>query len=283
MNILVSGSAGFIGSHLVDRLKPHYGVTEMDKKLGSTTADYRQLYDKVAQDRPDIIVHLGANCSSQVSLRTPMTDFTDNVIGTFNVCEVARQLDVPVIFNSTMKVYPGDDGLIPPYGLSKLTGESYLKMYGRIYNLPYIVNRPSSVYGSRQDGSEDGGWFTWMIKAALENKQITLFGNGEQSRDMLYIDDCIDLLVDQIENFDLYQNQEFDFGGGIENEVSLNQLLNELDYHNTKTDVRLPGDVKRFVAGYDKISQVNGWKPKVSWHEGLERTKDWLLSLSPTI
>ena len=198
-------------------------------------------------------------------------------MGTFNVCEIARKYNIPVIFNSTMKVYPGEDGLIVPYGLSKIVGEQYIKMYHDLYNLEYIINRPSSVYGPNQEGSEDGGWFTWFIKAYVENKTITLFGDGSQTRDVLYIDDHVDLLIDQIDNFDLYKNNEYDFGGGPENVLSLNDLLKELDYSRIIEADKLPGDVQHFSNDNIDINKVNGWSPKVGWREGLERTKECLI------
>ena len=272
--VLVTGNLGFIGGHLYKRLD---NVIGMDKKNGTSTAKFDTCYALADIYRPDIIVHLGANCSSQISLRDPQLDFIDNVVGTFNVCEIARKYNIPVIFNSTMKVYPGEDGLIVPYGLSKIVGEQYIKMYHDLYDLEYIINRPSSVYGPNQEGSEDGGWFTWFIKAYVENKTITLFGDGSQTRDVLYIDDHVDLLIDQIDNFDLYKNNEYDFGGGPENVLSLNDLLKELDYSRIIEADKLPGDVQHFSNDNIDINKVNGWSPKVGWREGLERTKEWLI------
>jgi CDP-paratose 2-epimerase len=273
MRLLITGHQGFIGGHLLQRYPKEAG---MDKKSGRSTSELSLLDGLVRLRNPDLIVHLGANCSTQISLRDPQLDFTDNVIGTFNVCEVARRYNIPIIFNSSMKVYPGEDGIITPYGLSKLVGEQYIKMYHELYGLEYIINRPSSVYGPNQDGSEDGGWFTWFIKAYVQNKTITLFGDGTQTRDVLYIDDHIDLLADQIENFDLYKNNEYDFGGGPENVLSLNTLLETLDYDRIIEANKLPGDVQHFANDNIAVGKVNGWKPKVNWQEGLERTKAWL-------
>ena len=276
MKLLITGHQGFIGGHLLKRYPNALG---MDKKSNYSTAEYHKLKNTVEFESPDLIVHLGANCSTQISLRDPQLDFIDNVIGTFNVCEVARRYNIPIIFNSSMKVYPGEDWIITPYGLSKLVGEQYIKMYHDLYGLEYIINRPSSIYGPNQDGSEDGGWFTWFIKAYVQNKTITLFGDGTQSRDVLYIDDCVDLLVDQIENFDLYKNNEYDFGGGQDNLLSLNTLLDTLDYHRIIEDKKLPGDVQHFVNDNIAVNNINGWSPKIGWNEGLERTKEWLAQL----
>lgn len=274
-NIIISGYRGFIAGVLAERLvQMGHTIIGLDKKDGTSTSNMKNLLDAARNfDHIDMIVHLGANCSSQISLREPATDFEDNAIGTFNVCEFARQNgNIPIIFNSTMKVYPGEDGIIPPYGLSKLVGEQYLQLYRRVYGTPSIVNRPSSVYGPTQDGSDDGGWFTWFVKASLKNLPITLYGDGTQSRDVLYIDDCIDLLVYEVENFDKLKNREFDFGGGLENEVSLNELLDELNYHNNIVLApKLKGDVQRFVNTNRDAMYYMDWKPKVSWKEGLKK------------
>lgn len=272
--VLVTGTAGFIGSHLVRRLTGDgHAVQVMDKAFGSTTADFPLLERTLALFGPDVIVHLGANCSSQISLREPMADFEDNAVGTFNVAEAARRAGgVPVVFNSTAKVHPGVDGRVPPYGLSKRVGEDYLALYADLFSLPVVINRPSSVYGPGQDASEDGGWFGWFIRASLTGGQITLVGDGTQSRDVLYVDDHVDLLVDQVVNFDLYAGGTYDIGGGPANEVSLNELLVELDYNNVRTAPRLPGDLQRVVNDNELVTAVNGWTPLTHWSEGLKRT-----------
>lgn len=272
MRILLTGALGFMGQHLHQKLlNLGHQVVPMDKKLGNSTSE-----NLFPDGKFDFIVHLGANCSSQISLREPSVDFTDNAIGTFNVCEFSRNNgNIPIIFNSTMKVYPGEDGIIPPYGTSKLVGEMYLKMYQKVYGMPYVINRPSSVYGPLQDGSDDGGWVTWFIKASLTDKTINLYGDGTQSRDILYIDDCINMIVDQILNFKKYQNKELDWGGGESNELSLNQLLNILGYHNVAYKEKLKGDVQRFVVDNTGASRINDWRPLTTVSEGIDKTIKW--------
>lgn len=278
--VLVSGSLGFMGQHLIKRLNElGYYTFGIDKKNFTSTSDWEYL-ERLKDWKPDFIVHLGANCSSQISLREPRMDFVDNALGTVNVCELSRLCGgIPIIFNSTMKVYPGEDGVIPPYGQSKLIGETYLRLYNQLYGVPYVINRPSSVYGPLQDGSDDGGWVTWFIKAKFTNQKINLYGDGTQSRDILYIDDMIDILVDEIKHFDLYKNKDFDFGGGIENELSLNELLDYIDYHNTEFKPKLKGDVQRFICDNKKIHELTGWKPKVSWKEGVDETLEFFKHL----
>ena len=267
--VLLTGASGFMGQHLQKRF---YNPVLMDKKDGTSTADFGTLSKIVDNNSIDIIVHLGANCSSQISLREPTLDFTDNAIGTFNVLEIARIHNIPIIFNSTMKVYQGEDGLLSPYGLSKLVGEQYLKMYHDLYGVDYIINRPSSVYGPLQDASEDGGWFTWFIKANVKDEHINIYGDGTQSRDVLYIDDMVDLLVDQIACFDKYKNNDYDFGGGLENEVSLIELLQTLGHEDYSHKEKLKGDVHRCVCDNSKLTAVNNWRPKVHWRDGMEKT-----------
>lgn len=278
--VLISGHQGFMGQHLIKRLNElGYNTFGIDKKSYTSTSDWDYLSSFVDW-KPDFIVHLGANCSSQISLREPRTDFVDNALGTVNICELSRLCgNVPIIFNSTMKVYPGEDGVIPPYGQSKLIGETYLKLYNQLYGVPYVINRPSSVYGPLQDGSDDGGWVTWFIKAKLTNKKINLYGDGTQSRDILYIDDMIDILIDEIKRFEVYKNNDFDFGGGIENELSLNELLDYINYHNTEFKPKLKGDVQRFICDNKKIHELTRWKPKVSWKEGVDETLEFFKNL----
>lgn len=283
MRILVTGAAGFIGSHLVRQLDARgHTVTSADKRHGRPTTDLDAFQQTVEAAEPDIIVHLGASCSTQVSLADPASDFRDNAIGTFNVAEAARQAGgVPVLFTSSVKVHPGPDGLIAPLGRSKLVGEQYLRLYGDLYGLPHVILRPSTVYGPGQDGTSESGWVTWFLRAFWERRQITVHGDGTQSRDILYIDDFTQLLVDIVENFDAYQGRTCDVGGGPDNEVSLLDLLHGLETvigvrPDVVHDERLPGDLQRVVTDNSAISGVRGWKPTTHWVDGVRSTLDWI-------
>ncbi len=274
VKVLVTGAAGFIGTHLRWALQDRgHVVGSMDKRRGCSTAGLGLVRAKLTGFEPDLIVHCGASCSTAVSLRDPVTDFTDNVVGTFNVCEAARADSIPVIFMSSVKVEPGADGKVAPLGLSKQIGESYLQLYRTLYELPYVINRPSTVYGPGQDGTSDSGWVTWFLRAAGQGAEITLNGDGTQSRDVLFIDDFVRLLVDQVEHFDLYEGSTYPVGGGPDNEVSLNELLGHLGYANVVHQPRLAGDLQRVVTDNTHVSAVNGWRPRVHWRDGIERTR----------
>lgn len=283
MRVLVTGAAGFIGSHLLRQLDARgHTVASADKRHGRPTTDLEAFQQTVEASEPEVIVHLGASCSTSVSLRDPAADFRDNVVGTFNVAEAARQAGgIPVLFTSSVKVHPGADGLIAPLGQSKLVGEQYLRLYGSLYGLPHVILRPSTVYGPGQDGSAEAGWVTWFLRAFLDRQKITIHGDGTQSRDILHIDDFTRLLVDIVENFDAYQGGTFDVGGGPENEVGLLDLLHALEVETGVCpevihDERLPGDLQRVVTDNRATSAVRGWAPAVHWVDGVRSTLDWM-------
>lgn len=278
MRVLVTGGAGFIGSHLVAHLRAAgHQLQVCDKRRGTPTTDMPMLQSTLRRFEPDRIVHLGASCSTAISLSNPGRDFVDNAVGTFNVAEAARQAGgVPVLYVSTVKVRPGADGLIAPLGLSKRVGEDYLRLYGDLYRLPWIIDRPSTVYGPGQDGSPEAGWVSWFLRAAMERRPITIHGDGTQSRDILHVDDMARLLLDQVEHFDDYAGQSWDVGGGADNEVTLLGLLAGLEYSNFTHGERLPGDLQRVVIDNGPVSAVRGWRPTVGWRDGVRATLEWM-------
>lgn len=284
MNILVTGSSGFIGGHLYSQLAAHgHTPIPMDTKAGSPTTDLGYLLHVIEANEAEMILHLGASCSTSRSLANPAVDFECNAFGTFNVAEAARQAgNIPVIYTSTVKVNPGVDGKVAPLGLSKKVGEDYLKLYGDLYGLPSVILRPSTVYGPGQSGTPEAGWVTWFLRALWNRQQITIHGDGSQSRDILYIDDMGRLLVDICENFDAYAHAEpYDVGGGPDNELSLLDLLRvwELDTGQRPDaihDQRLPGDLHRVVTDNTAITAVRGWTPATGWLDGIRSTLNWI-------
>lgn len=284
MRVLVTGAAGFIGGHLLHRLEGHaHTVASADKRHGTPTTDLDRFRRTVEGAEPEVIVHLGASCSTSVSLRDPAQDFHDNALGTFNVAEAARLAGgIPVLFTSTVKVHPGADGRIAPLGQSKLVGEQYLRLYADLYDLPSVVLRPSTVYGPGQDGSPEVGWVTWFLRAFLDQKSIAIHGDGTQSRDILHVDDFTRLLVDIVEHFDAYQTTTpYEVGGGPDNELGLLELISRLELETgSRADVihdeRLPGDLQRIVTDNTAVTAVRGWTPTMHWTDGIRRTLDWI-------
>ena len=273
MRLLITGHQGFIGTHLFKKIKQDHSDIELigiDKKSGFDITDYERL---MTLQHVDLIVHLAATCSSAKSITDPKSDFTDNVIGTFNVCELAKKHKAGIIYSSSCKVQPNEKGSRAPYGLSKYVGELYIQEYAKDFNIEFVINRPGTVYGPGQVASAESGWLTWFIQASTKGQKITINGDGKQTRDVLFIDDFVKILEDQIINFQLYKGEVYDIGGGSENEVSLLEVLAYLKYKNYDFGPERIGDVKHFVSDNKKITSVNGWKPKIGWKKGIEITK----------
>jgi CDP-paratose 2-epimerase len=196
-----------------------------------------------------VIYHLAAQVAVTTSVTNPREDFEINALGTFNVLEAARLSGKnPVfVFASTNKVYgemeevavvegstrheyrdlrEGVSEAQPldfhsPYGCSKGAADQYVRDYQRIYGLRTVVMRQSTIYGTRQFGEEDQGWMAWMMIAAVTGKPITIYGDGKQVRDMLYVDDLLDLYDAARTNIDRTAGQAYNVGGGPKNTISI--------------------------------------------------------------
>ena len=260
--------------------------------------------------RSDVIVHLAGQVAVTTSVVNPRDDFESNALGTFNVMEAARLSgrNPIVLYASTNKVYGGMDDVElleeptrwrykdlingcpetqpvdfhSPYGVSKGTGDQYVRDYARMYGLPTVVLRQSCIYGTRQFGIEDQGWVAWFIIAALTEKPITVYGDGKQVRDILFIDDLLDAYDLAIEKIDVAKGQIYNIGGGPDNVMSiwkefapkLEKLLGE-SIEVARGDWR-PGDQRVFYADIRKAEKELGWKPKVNVDEGIERLFKWV-------
>lgn len=263
----------------------------------------------------DVIVHLASQVAVTTSVAQPREDFEINALGTFNVLEAARlsKRNPIVLYASTNKVYGGMENVVieeadshyryadmslgipetmqldfhSPYGCSKGAGDQYVHDYHRIYGLPTVVLRQSCIYGPRQFGIEDQGWVAWFVIAALRNKPITIYGDGKQVRDLLYIDDLLDCYDVSIEKIDLSSGKIYNVGGGPNNTISiwkefgpiLERLLDK-QIPVKWADWR-PGDQRVFVSDIRKVDQELGWQPQVSVEEGIERLVGWLRENQP--
>ncbi len=258
----------------------------------------------------DVIVHLAAQVAVTTSVTDPREDFEINAQGTFNVVEAARLSgrNPILIYASTNKVYGGMDDVevvedatrwrykdLPfgapetqpldfhsPYGCSKGTGDQYVRDYARIYDLPTVVMRQSCIYGPRQFGVEDQGWVAWFIIAVTSGKPMSIYGDGKQVRDLLYVYDLLDAYDAAVKNIDKVKGEVFNLGGGPENVLSVwaefGPMLEKLFGRPIPVghgDWR-PGDQKVFVADIRKAGQVLGWKPKYSVEKGVRELFEWV-------
>lgn len=258
----------------------------------------------------DVIVHLAAQVAVTTSVVDPRDDFEINALGTFNVLEGARASGRKpiIIYASTNKVYGGMEEVkvvqneqnykyadfahgVPetfpldfhsPYGCSKGAGDQYVRDYHRIYDLPTVVFRQSCIYGERQFGVEDQGWLAWFIIATHTGKPITIYGDGKQVRDVLYIDDLLDSYDLAVEKIDQVAGEVFNIGGGASNTLSVwsefGPLLERLEGREipVKHSDWRPGDQKIYVSDIRKAEKLLGWTPKTGVVSGIEALHKWV-------
>jgi CDP-paratose 2-epimerase len=258
----------------------------------------------------EVIVHLAGQVAVTTSVTNPRDDFEANALGTFNALEAARlsERDPIFLFASTNKVYGGmeDVELVEeatcwrykdlikgcpetqpldfhsPYGNSKGAGDQYTRDYARIYGLRSVVFRQSCIYGPRQWGIEDQGWLAWMTIAAVTGKQITIYGDGKQVRDILYVNDLLNAYDSAIEKIDRVQGQVYNIGGGPRNTLAiwaefgpiLEKLLGK-QIEVARSDWR-PGDQRVFYGDFSKAKRELDWEPKIDLEEGIEMLFDWV-------
>ncbi|MBN1438991.1 MAG: GDP-mannose 4,6-dehydratase [Anaerolineales bacterium] len=329
MKILVTGGAGFIGTHLTkhfadrgddlavfDNLSRRGSVPNLiwlQKNVPGLEFLHGDVRDAAALERAaqgrEAIFHLAAQVAVTTSVANPRDDFKINALGTFNVLEAARLSgkNPIVIYSSTNKVYGGMEAAkvaedpdryrladLPqgvaedwpldfhsPYGCSKGAGDQYVRDYARIYGLPTVVFRQSAIFGERQFGIEDQGWLAHFVICAALGRPITIYGDGKQVRDMLYIGDLVRAFERAVERIDAVRGRVFNIGGGPAFTLTVwseaGPMLETLC--GRKLDVRYgpwrPGDQRVYISDIRKAERELGWKPEVAPKEGLARLWHW--------
>jgi nucleoside-diphosphate-sugar epimerase len=260
MRALVTGSAGFVGQHLRRQLEVMgYTVIPADRKTGIDLTKIEAARACVRTGpMPDVIFHLASSCSTPGSVKRPLDTFMDTVVTAVNILEVARQGNIPVILTSSVKARDGQT----PYGAAKVMVETWAREYMAMYDLPVVINRPGTIYGPGQEGSDESGWIAWFCKARDENLEVTINGDGEQVRDLLHVSDYVRLMIKQAGRIELYRDMVWDVGGGDENVVSVNQIARHLSLRVTHGPDR-EGDARAYI-GYNRVP---GWEPIVHWWE----------------
>jgi len=265
-----------------------------------------------AVNRATAVFHMAAQVAVTTSMDDPREDFSINVGGTFNLLEALRAKGdhTPVVFASTNKVY-GDladltftctaHGYTPtaeairahgigearpldfhtPYGCSKGAADQYVLDYSRSFGVPAAVLRMSCIYGQRQMGTEDQGWVAHFLIRALEDRPITLYGDGHQVRDVLDVSNAVEAYLAAWKRIDRVAGRAFNLGGGPANAISLNTLIREIEGivdHRVliQRDDWRPGDQRYFVADTRAAHDALGLGPKVRWHYGVRRLAQWL-------
>jgi CDP-paratose 2-epimerase len=280
--------------------------------------DADSIESSIIKAQPDVIIHLAGQVAMTASVCAPRADFEVNALGTINVLEVIRQKlpQCQVIYASTNKVYGDMTTLFleeadtryyapdnpygidentalefrTPYGCSKGAADQYVLDYGKIYGIPTVVFRHSTIYGDRQFSTIDQGWIGWFCAQALLAKQgrggdgFTISGDGKQVRDILYIDDAVDLYLKAASARHLTPGEVFNIGGGRENSLSLLELFASLErLANTSLQFSKgqwrKNDQKFFVANIARARERLGWTPAISKEDGIARMMQWTESL----
>ena len=303
MNILVTGGAGFIGSHLVRHLLAKgEKVTALDNlstglaenlppeaKLVEMDILDEDLPKVVAAGAFDAIVHLAAQTMVDTSIKNPLFDTRENLLGTVQVLEAARAANVKrVIFASTAAAY-GDvkeDDLpvreaqptepMSFYGLSKLSVEKYLEMYRKIYGMEYVVLRFANVYGERQGDGGEGGVISIFAKAVAEGRDITIYGDGEQTRDFVYAGDIAEGILAALRTEEV--NAAYNLS--TQTETSLRELVSLLAEIRgreivPKYGAEREGDIYKSMLSNSRARRGLDWQPATTLAEGLRRTYEY--------
>jgi CDP-paratose 2-epimerase len=250
----------------------------------------------------DVVLHLAGQVAVTTSITDPRTDLETNVLGSFNVLDAMRRHAPEALFinASTNKVYgqlahhrideqptryvdlDAPDGVSEaepldphsPYGCSKGAADTYTQDYARIYGLRTTSLRQSCIYGPRQFGIEDQGWVAWFAMAVRLGKPLTIFGSGKQVRDLLHVDDLVDLYLRVADDPTRCDGRPYNVGGGPENALSLLELLDRLkDWRGPLRDLKHAdarnGDQLVFIADIARARADLGWSPRITLDDGL--------------
>ncbi len=303
MEILVTGGAGFIGSHLVDRLIAlgHKVVIIDNLTTGKRTNinPKAQFYEMDINDKeltqvfekykPEYLFHLAAQVDVRKSVKDPMYDARTNIMGTINLLSLCSEFRVKkFIFSSSGGVIYGDTKEpaveenppqpISPYGVAKLAGEGYVKCFGEWEALDYTVLRYANVYGLRQDPKGEAGVVSIFIGQLLHGEKSILYGHGKLERDYVFVDDVVEA---NIACFKKGSRAIYNIGTGITTSVNeLHKLISAISEKENEKEVapKRPGELERNVLNIERAKKELKWEPKVTLDDGLRKTYEWFIS-----
>lgn len=306
MKAIITGGAGFVGSHLADRLVDDgwevLAVDDLSKGKVSRLSEARrrgpvnfhqvdirseEMVDVTVKFGADVMFHLAAQASVSASVKDPMFDAEVNVLGTLNLLEAAKRSEIGrVVFVSTGGAVYGSKVKLParesyskrpdsPYGISKKVVEDYFRLYRDTYGIDYAIIGPANIYGPRQDPFGEAGVVAIFSRACLDRRPPTIFGTGEDTRDYVYVEDVVDSIVRAGHHGG---GLFFNVGTGIE--TSTNQVFETIAKHarfggGAKHGPPRPGDIPRSVLDASRAREKLGWEPYTTFDEGIRRTVDW--------
>lgn len=309
MKALVTGGAGFIGRWVVARLlQDGHQVWVLDNlvngnydNLKKLRINYKALHfekgdikdtdtlDSLFKNEFYICYHLAASINVQDSIDDPQTTFTNDTIGTFNILEKCRQYNLKMVFMSTCMVYDKAVNLqgitedhptkpASPYAGSKIAAENMVLSYYYAYSLPVVIVRPFNTYGPFQKTGGEGGVVAIFIKNKLAGKNLTIYGDGTQTRDLLYVEDCA-RFVTEAGYSDKVNGQIVNAGLG--HDISINKLAKLIIKDNSKIQhvphIHPQSEIRKLLCNYDKARKLLNWEPRVSLVEGIRRTEEWII------
>ncbi|MEK7201980.1 MAG: NAD-dependent epimerase/dehydratase family protein [Patescibacteria group bacterium] len=299
MRIIVTGGAGFIGSHLVDALlEDGHEVSVIDNLISGKKENLNKdadFFEADIKDRskleeifktttPEAVIHLAAQKSVSASVSDPIFDATENIIGSLTLLEVCRQFDCDkVIFSSTGGALYGETDNLPtpesqtvapesPYGIAKYSIENYLRFYGEVYSFKPVILRMANVYGPRQDPKGEAGVVAIFCDKLLSGGQPIIFGDGGQTRDYVYVGDVVNAFVAALKHSKV---STFNIGTG--HEVSVLKIFDKLSQEaKAETKPRFersrPGELRRSCLSSALAKDALGWEPKTTLEDGLRKT-----------
>lgn len=307
MNILLTGGAGFIGRAVAKRLiEDGHHVWVLDDlsngqepniaEFRSELADFiigdikdEQLLENVFNKVEfDICYHLGASINVQDSIDDPRTTFNNDTIGTFYILEQCRKHNVKVVFMSTCMVYDrcqDEQGITEqhpikpasPYAGAKIAAENMVLSYYHAYGLPTVVIRPFNTYGPFQKTGGEGGVVAIFIKRKLDGQDLNIYGDGTQTRDLLYVDDCARFVVQA--GYSDTVNGEI-VNAGLGRDVSVNELARLIVGDDTRIKhvehIHPQSEIPKLLCNYEKAKKLLGWEPQINLEEGIARTEAWI-------
>ena len=303
MRVLVSGGAGFIGSNVVDGLvKEGYEVfvvdnlsTGKEKNLNpkarffkTDIRDKNELDSIFNESKPEVVFHLAAQIDVRKSVENPQFDASINVTGAINVFELAVKHNARrIVFSSTGGAIYGEPEVLPateetpvaplaPYGVSKYCGEQYLHYFKRLFGIERVILRYANVYGPRQDPLGEAGVIAIFTGKIMKNEQPVIFGDGNQTRDYVYVEDVVNANLLAVRG----KEGVYNIGTGVE--TSVNELVKMFEKVTNKRIVPeyappRKGEVQRIALDATKAEKELGFKPEYNLFEGLKKTIRWYM------